>query len=721
MIDKPCFIKTFAPDMKTFLCRAILGMLLMQATSICMAQDSIPSFLKKDLQEVVVTANRGERKLGNVAVPVTIIDKKTIERAGSLRLKDILQEQTGLFITAGFGAGVQMQGLSSSYTMIMIDGEPLVGRTAGTLDINRITVGNIKKIEIIKGPSSSLYGSEALAGVINIITDKSYQQKWNAGLRYGTYNTTDANVGYSDRIGKLGISIHSNAYYTDGYSVRPNTVDRAKLPILRLTQQMNFQYPISAKTQATLGLRYNFEQIKNELGVENNGALVVSKGREQNHDWNLTPTILHQFNDRVKTAVRVYATSFTGEQTLDVVNEKDYRDYQRHRFFRVEDQTDWKVASTLHVTAGLGYTKESLNSTRYDDVENEKTNNAWYGFTQVEYTPTDWLTVVGGLRYDGNQLYASACSPKLAVRASVSEKFILNASMGRGFKAPDFRTLYLNFTNTAAGGYSVYGTIDAVRIISELNRLGQIAQLEDDFYRLSDLQPETSTGINLGFTWYPANPVKWTVNVFRNDIENLIDSRLVALRKVDNNGATSQIFSYLNVANAYTQGVETELNFQLNQHISIQGGYQLLLSADKDELSRISAGKVYTRDENGFSRLMKRSEYIGLPNRSRHMANLKVQYEQEGGFFANVRVLYRSKWAIGDRDGNGMYNDQDEFGQGFPLVNFSTGKSFSKGWRVQAGCDNIFGYEDAMYLPNMPGRSFYIGVNYQYVQSNKRK
>src|SRR4030095_10368749 len=111
------------------------------------------TLFRKNLEEVVFTATRTERKLTNVAVPVTIISKKTVQQAGSLRLKDVLQEQTGIFITNGFGAGIQMQGLNPDYTLILLDGEPLIGRTAGVLDLNRVTVGNIKKIEIVKGPS----------------------------------------------------------------------------------------------------------------------------------------------------------------------------------------------------------------------------------------------------------------------------------------------------------------------------------------------------------------------------------------------------------------------------------------------------------------------------------------------------------------------------------------------------------------------------------------
>jgi outer membrane receptor for ferrienterochelin and colicins len=122
---------------------------------------------------VVVTATRSERKMSNLTVPVTLINAQTIQQTGSIRLTDILKEQTGLTMTSGFGAGVQLQGLNPDYTIILINGEPLVGRTAGVLDLNRIALGNIKKIEIVKGPSSSLYGSEAMAGVINIITDAS--------------------------------------------------------------------------------------------------------------------------------------------------------------------------------------------------------------------------------------------------------------------------------------------------------------------------------------------------------------------------------------------------------------------------------------------------------------------------------------------------------------------------------------------------------------------
>jgi len=128
----------------------LIQLLVLLISNVAFGQMSIDSATAKTMDEVVVTATRTPRLMGNIAIPVTVINSKTLYQAGSLRLNDILGEQTGINIVEGFGKGVQVQGLSSEYTLILVDGEPLIGRTGGVLDLSRISVRNIRKIEIVK-------------------------------------------------------------------------------------------------------------------------------------------------------------------------------------------------------------------------------------------------------------------------------------------------------------------------------------------------------------------------------------------------------------------------------------------------------------------------------------------------------------------------------------------------------------------------------------------
>lgn len=661
----------------------------------------------------VFTATKTERVLSNIAVPVQIISQKTIQQAGSLRLSDILSEQTGLFMTNGFGTGVSMQGLNPDYTLILIDGEPLIGRTSGVLDLKRITVGNIKQIEIVRGPSSSLYGSEAMAGVINIITDKSRKNTLGISARYGTYNTADLSLKGSIRTNKINYQGFGNFYRTDGFSIRPNSRERSVAPIERFTQQHNLGYRLSERTNLSLNFRHNSETIKNNITVINNGNSINSIGVEKNEDLNVTLQLAHKLNEQVKNTTRLYGTQFHSSQELTSDNGVPYLDVFKQQFARIENQTDIHLNKQLEFNIGGGYIHETANSTRYDNSTSIKTNRIGYVYLQSEWKALNKLTFVGGARYDHNELFAAAFSPKLAAQYKLNKNISLKASIGRGFKAPDFRQLYLNFTNTAAGSYSVFGSVEAQKIINELNRIGQISSLEPSFYQLSNLQPEFSTGFNLGASYQNE---QWliTANIFRNNIENLIDSRLVAYKT-----GGAQIFSYLNVKNAFTQGIETDIKYQYNQKWGLSAGYQFLLTGDQAEINAINEGKVFTRDQNGFSRKMSQSEYVGLPNRSKHMANLKLQYDHQQ-FFANARALYRSRWATTDTDGNGIFNTNDAFAKGYIQLNMAAGKGFTNGVAVQAGIDNLLNYTDVLNLPNLPGRTFYISVSYNFLNKNPK-
>ncbi|MFA9205189.1 MAG: TonB-dependent receptor plug domain-containing protein [Burkholderiaceae bacterium] len=657
---------------------------------------------------VVVSATRSERKLSNSTVPVTLINAQTIQQTGSIRLTDILKEQTGITMTSGFGAGVQLQGLNPDYTIILINGEPLVGRTAGVLDLNRIALGNIKKIEIVKGPSSSLYGSEAMAGVINIITDATSKIPLEASLRTGTYNTKDIILNNGLRSKSVFYQGFYNYYATDGYSIRPNSNNRITTPINRLSTSQQIKFNINDRTSILLNARLTDETIKSNITVSNGGVTINSNGNEHNTDANLNATLNYHFTPNLKTSFRSYLTNYISKQDLLTISGAPYNDLLNHLFKRIENQTDWTLRKNLNGIFGIGAVWEGVKSSRYDSDKLRKENTIQYGFTQWEWIPTNKLIIIGGIRFDKNASYASAWSPKLSMLYKLNASHKIRLSIGQGFKAPDFRQLYLDFTNAAAGNYSVFGSAQAQKVIGQLNSLGQIGGLYNNYYLLKALQPESSTGIHLSWEWTPTNKTFISTQLFRNDITNLIE-----VQQVGTYISGAQIFSYLNIGRAFTQGAEWEFKQNINNQLVLSGGYQYLITGDKDQIAEIKAGTVYTRNASNISTRLTMSDYIGLPNVSKHKAQLKINYSNDKGLFANFRIMYRSKWAVNNTNGNQVYDNGDDFAKSYYSLHSSMGKEFTNGIAVQIGADNINNYIDAIHLPNLAGRTYFINLKYQ--------
>lgn len=675
----------------------------------CLGQLHSDSLPEKAMDEVIVTASRTPRLLGNTAVPVSVITAKTLYQSGSLRLSDILTEQTGLVFTDDFGKGVQIQGLSSEYALILIDGEPLIGRTGGVLDLSRLTVRNIRKIEIIKGPSSSLYGSEALGGVINIITDRAGQNKTDMALRYGRFNTLDGTLNFSRRFKKTDIQASANYNRSEGYSLRPNSIQQTVEPYRRSTQQFSVHHPLSTRWKIGTGLRNNTTYIYNTIAVQNGGNIIASKGFEKSGEYNITPYLQHS-TAQFKTVLRGYLTGFNALQQLAVNDVKDsYRDQFSQRFNRVEVQHDWQPRDQSTFTAGAGIIGENVSSNRYDTLSTRRKNSIAYFFLQHEEKIKGKLTAIGGLRFDANRAYASVWSPKLALQYKWTEKLSFNISYGRGFKAPDFRQLYLNFTNLAAGAYSVFGTEVAQAELARLRAMGQLDQLTPMSSLLDKLMPEVSGGLNAGIRAQLNKSTRATLNVFRNDLRNMIVTDVIAFKK---NGG--QIFSYFNLKSALTQGVEADIEKRITERFLLKAGYQFLYSADKEVLRSIRNGKVFQRDfASGNVTRMRVADYGGLPYRSTHNANIKLTYESASGSFVTLRGLYRSRWGVNDIDGNGVINRADEYAKGYLQVNTSAGFRLSR-WKIMAGIDNLLNYRDVLYLPGNPGRTAYVDFQFHF-------
>ena len=677
--------------------------------------------LSGESQDVVITATRTERKMSNVAVPAFIISQKDLQVTQLRRLNEILQEQTGVFVTSGsgtggfgggiFGNGAQMQGMSPEYTLILINGEPIIGRQGGVVNLSRLTLSGIKKIEVVKGPVSSLYGSEAMGGVINIITALPHKSQSDVNIKAGGYGLLDAGVNSTIVSNKTRATLSYNYFKQGAIDFNNEKFGNQQDPFSNHTVQANVSHQFSQRTRLMVYGRFFAEASNNAYEIaDNNLQMQRVGGQTQIWDGNLNTSLQHNFNNNISTTFRAYATSYHSEQTLDNLKDQTpfYKDNFRQQFYRLENQTDINLSGSNKLTAGGGYVYEHLLTSRY---EGERSNGIAYAFLQNEWKPTENFNLIGGLRYDHNEAYSSRVSPKLAARFSPSKKLKLMASYGAGFKAPDFRQLYLNFINNASGGYALFGANEiSVDKLKGLQQQGIVGEILPRAYDLAQLNPESSNGFNAGAT-YTYN-AKWSgdINLFYNDIANQILFDVIALRP---NG--SQVFSYFNVARSYTTGAEMNLRYKLHNNWTVSGGYQFLSTGDKDVIAKIRDGEMYGRDEaTGNVYKLKRSDYYGLPNRSNHMANIKLMYENTAkGWQASVRAIYRNRWGTFDQDGNGIINRKDETAPGFVLINAALQKQISSSLMLGAGVENILNHRDALNLPNVPGINAFLSVSWK--------
>ncbi len=707
--------------------RLILIILLLPV--LCYAQ-STDTLITKKLEEVVVTATRNERALAALPMPVTLINKSQIKTMGSLRLNDVLAEQSGLAVVPqvnGVGNGLQLQGFDPGYTLILVDGEPLIGRNTGSLELSRISVGNIKQVEIVKGPCSSLYGSEALAGVVNIITSRPQGTRGNLSARYGTFNTLDLSGDASVQKNKLGIFVFANRYATDGYNLSTAPHGQTVSPFSNYTGNTKLVYKFNPKTEVSISARgfQESQQLSFDV-VASPTDKIFTTGQAQLSDWNINPVVTHRFSSRLKTVVRFYSTHYKSQTNLSIPasNSAYYHDDFGQSFTRPEVNAEYFMNQKNILTLGVGTIFESVQTSRYGD-ESQRKQQTSYAFFQHEWLPIENFQLITGGRYDRNSVYGSQFSPKLSSLWRITRSITLKGSFGVGFKSPDFRQLYLNFNNSAAGGYSVLGTEIVADRLNQLESQGLITTYLFDPNRIGKLQAESSRAFNFGANFSPVQKLSVDVNFFRNDIDNLIETQIVAITTSNRN-----IYSYRNLHRVFTQGLEANIGYPIFKHINATVGYQLLYAKDKDVLNQIKGGMIYSRDPVTYATTqLSSADYFGLFNRSRHMGNFKIFYNhKEKGIEGSVRVIYRGKYGAGslqgniqgisppvtDTNGNGILDRYDNFVSGYFLINLSAAKTFKQKFRMQAGIDNLLDHKEPQYIPNLPGRIIYFSINYSF-------
>ena len=680
---------------RLFLITFILSSYLSSAQVV---NDSIST---KSLEEVIVTGTKTKRQLSSLPLPAKLISKNEIDEINSSRLKDVLDEQTGIIIVPDFGGGegIQIQGLDSEYILILIDGLPLIGRQSGTLDLNRIAIGNIEQIEVINGSSSSLYGSEALGGVVNIISSEIKDSlPLNIDYKLASYNTNDINfsTGLITKDGKK-FNIFVNSYSTDGYDLDKtdnlNTVD----PYNNYTGFIKYSFS-----------KNNFSFFSSARIFDEKQSFKVNEnlfGDNNTSEWSSNSKLGLKITDNFNIESDIYFTSYNAEEDISSGGIEEEESYFDQFLIKSEVRGIVDFGIQNKFILGLGYLDESLSRNNF--YKNNITQSSVNIFAQFEGFTDNNSNYIIGARYDNYNNYKSQISPRIAFRTKIFKDVSLKSSIGKGFKAPDFRQLFFNFTNSTVG-YSVVGHNVVIDVISKLTENNQIANLIVPLNEFNQkLKPETSLSLNLGLNYNPSNQLKIEINLFRNDINDLIDYRVIA-NKI--NG--QNLFSYFNLNKVYTQGVESTFNYRPNEKLNFIIGYQYLEAKDKDIVTSINNGEVFARkSSNSPSFVLQPKDYFGLYNRSKHTFNLKIFLEAKNDLKFNLRSKYRSKYGLFDSNGNDFLDNYDDFVKGYIDLDIAASKKINRSITINFGIDNLLDYTDPSNISNLPGRIFYGRFN----------
>ncbi|MES2429875.1 MAG: TonB-dependent receptor [Bacteroidota bacterium] len=683
------------------------------------------TFIVKSLDEVVLTATRTEKSIGDIPVPIQVISKNFIQQTGSQKLIDVLQQQTGLIADNPlgqalqgypnpFGSGIQMQGLDPGYTLILLDGEPLTGRNAGILNLGRIAVGNIKQVEIIKGPATSLYGSDALAGVINIITEKAKENNTQLQLHHATNNTWGITANQSVKTKKTSLQLFANRYSSRGYDLDKNIYGQTIDPYHNYSFSAKQLFDINRNNKLQSSARLFYQKQFNNYLIYVNSSPDTVKGNTKELDWSFNNQWTHSFNSKTKIFTRLYTTGYRNDANIYLQkNNELFDNYYLHQYLlkpevqlEVSDKKDQKFIS------GVGMNYEIIASSRY---ASKKYFTTTYLFAQKEWAFQKKLNITLGARLDKNTLYKAQLNPKIAAAYKPSQKLKLIASIGSGYKTPDCRQQFLSFTNSLVG-YTLFGAQELAAGLKQLKQNGEIDS-SISIYRYSykkNLLPERSWGTNIGFTYSFSNKTSISMNAFRNDIKNLIEIYSMPFTKV--NGQS--IYCYENVSKVFTQGLDVNFHHSFWQKISINASYQLLYAKDKDVIKKIKAREVVKRDpytyESSYTTL---NEYGGLYNRSRHTANLQFVYDDPvNKWNTSFRTTYRGRYGYADINGSQILDDDREYAKGYFNMHISIAKTIFSGITLQAGSDNLLNYTDKQKLPNLFGRTYFINCNINFKQ-----
>jgi outer membrane receptor for ferrienterochelin and colicins len=502
----------------------------------------------QDMNEVVVTAQYSPQRVDKSIYKVKVINSRQIEQKAANNLNDLLSSELNIRISqdGALGTSMSLQGLSGEHIKFLVDGVPVIGRMNGNIDISQLNLYNVDHIEVIEGPMSVVYGSNALAGVINIITKENRNTRLSVYAKgylesVGIYNY---DMGASYKVKDHVFSFSGGRNFFDGYS------DNDTLRSVRWKPKRQYffdGYYLYSRPK----LKFKVSSSWFDEKLLSRGNLMAPYYETAFDSYFLTSrsTSKIELNQQLKEhrylslmgSYAYYArkkeTYFNDLTTLTETPTTNPEDFDTTRFHNVLCRGTFSKSnpeSRLNYQLGFDFNIEIGTGKRITDDKQQIGDYAV--FLSVQYEPLKWMVIQPGIRYIYNTKYQAPLVYSLNLKFAFLENYNIRASYSRGFRAPSLKELYLYFVDV---NHNVQGN--------------------------PDLEAEDSHNVNLSLQYNRETSKSFVgteLNFFYNNINNIITLA----------EASGDLYTYINVDKYITQGVQLVVNYRLYPWLSIRTG-----------------------------------------------------------------------------------------------------------------------------------------------------
>jgi outer membrane receptor for ferrienterochelin and colicins len=679
------------------------------------------------LKTVVVTASGFEQYIKDAPASISVITREELESKAFRNLADALADTEGIYVERGGKAGgmnIQLRGMGSEYTLILIDGRRVsqggeASRPNGFSDVETNFIpplSAIERIEVVRGPMSTLYGSDAMGGVVNIITRK-VGKNWTGSVQFDTTIQDDSRFG-----NVTGTNIYLNGPLVEnklGLAIRGNYVQRADADTFTYRDANGVERDITGfnglgkNTQRGLGLRLTytpdasndisfdfdraqqiFDNRNQELGTlnENVAASAAGGGYKKEMRFNRDRYVLAHngrygfgnwdsslLYDTTETVGRTNPMSIPRRPTDGTSREIEYNNVV------LDSKLTMPLLNDRHfLTLGGQYWRQTLKDTYVDLTRNNMSQYQWALFVENEWRMRDDLALTVGARYDNNQVFGSQWSPRAYLVWNTDPKWTFKGGVSKGYKTP-------NLNQMIDGIYNVGGQ-------GTMPLIGNSA-----------LVPETSTSSELGFRFDNQDGKTASLTVFHNKFKDKLSSESVFnclaapvnrpgcldLGAWERNGVPVDTFSRrINVDTAVTRGLELNGTLPLAAKWMLHGNYTLTRS---EQQSGASKGQP-------------------LNDVPRHMANLRLNWKPTDRIDAWVSTEYRAKQFRGVYVGTRKHAYYDNY----TLVHLGGSYRTQGNVKLAATLYNLFDKDFIHYASNPTSASTAYANSYDMIREGRR-